>query len=71
MFGSMHREDVKAELRKRFGSVAAFERSRNLPAKSVNEILRGRKSARVADAIDDALNEPIPEACLTGAGSGR
>lgn len=57
----MHREDVKAELRKRFRSVARFERLRGLPEKSVHEVLRGRKSARVSDAIAAALTEPLPQ----------
>jgi lambda repressor-like predicted transcriptional regulator len=58
----LHREDIKAELRKRFGSVAAFEREKNLPNKSVHEILRGRKSARVAAEIEKALTQPLPQA---------
>jgi lambda repressor-like predicted transcriptional regulator len=56
--GGMHPEDVKAALRKRFRSVAAFERAQGLPAKSVSEIFRGRKSARVSGAIEAALNTP-------------
>jgi lambda repressor-like predicted transcriptional regulator len=52
-----HPEDVKADLRKRFGSVARFERAHDLPEKSVNDVLRGRKSARVANAIEAALTE--------------
>lgn len=56
---SMHREDVKAELRKRFGSVAAFERKAKIPEKSVNDVLRGRRSARVEKAIRKALSTPI------------
>jgi lambda repressor-like predicted transcriptional regulator len=58
---SMHREDVKAELRKRFPSIAAFERAKGLPSKSVNEVLRGRRWQRVADAIESALKQPLPE----------
>lgn len=47
----MHREDIKAAIRKRFGTVAAFEQANGLPAKSVNDVLRGRTNARVAKAI--------------------
>jgi lambda repressor-like predicted transcriptional regulator len=54
----MHREDVKAALRKRWGSVARFERLKGLPAKSVHEVMRGRKSARVSEAIERALTDP-------------
>lgn len=53
----MHREDVKAALRKRFGSVAAFERANDLPEKSVTDFLRGYKSARVERAVTDAISE--------------
>lgn len=56
---NMHPEDVKAGLRKRFGSVAAFEAVRNLPTKSVSDVLRGRTSARVSLAIEEALATPV------------
>ncbi|WCT75443.1 hypothetical protein PQ455_10545 [Sphingomonas naphthae] len=55
----MHREDVKAGLRKRFGTIAAFERARSLPPKSVNDVLRGSTNARVTEAIEKALTEPL------------
>lgn len=51
----MHPEDVKAGLRKQFGSVAAFEVAKELPAKSVHDVLRGRPSKRVRQAIEEAL----------------
>jgi len=57
-----HPEDIKAALRKRFGSVAAFERQRGLPEKSVNDVLRGRPSARVRRAIEDTLDTIAPAA---------
>lgn len=38
----MHREDVKAAIRKRFGSLKAFERAENLPLKSVSGVLAGQ-----------------------------
>jgi len=56
---AMHPEDVKAELRKRFGSVAKFERAKELPPKSVTDVLRGYKSARVEKAINEAICVPI------------
>jgi lambda repressor-like predicted transcriptional regulator len=56
MLALMHREDVKAALRKKFGSVTAFERASGLPDKSVHDLLRGRKSARVEDAVNGVLN---------------
>ncbi len=58
MLDAMHREDVKSALRKRHGSVAAFERAAGLPEKSVADVLRGRPSARVTKAIEHELNAP-------------
>ncbi|WP_288457817.1 helix-turn-helix domain-containing protein [uncultured Sphingomonas sp.] len=57
----MHKEDIKAALRKRFGSVAAFERSRGLPEKSVTDLLRGYASARVEKAVVDAISGAVPD----------
>lgn len=54
----MHPEDVKAGLRKQFGSVAAFEHAKELPAKSVHDVLRGRPNKRVREAIEKALTTP-------------
>jgi hypothetical protein len=49
------KEDVKAALRKRFGSVFAFEDAAKLPRKSVSDFLRGRPNQNVATAINNAL----------------
>ncbi|MET0269665.1 MAG: helix-turn-helix domain-containing protein [Sphingomonas sp.] len=57
-FGSMHREDVKAVLRKSYGSIFAFERLHDLPRKSVSDVLRGRPNSRVANAIEKVLAAP-------------
>ena len=63
LLANMHREDVVAAIRKRFGSVAKFERELGLPIKSVNEVLRGRPNARVSEAVEKLLadNDPQPE----------
>lgn len=55
---TMHPEDVKAALRKRFGTISNFEKTKQLPAKSVNDVLRGRPNARVTAAVEEALNNP-------------
>jgi lambda repressor-like predicted transcriptional regulator len=60
MLATMHPEDVKAGLRKRYGTVADFERAKGLPPKSVTEVLRGRAWQRVSDAIECALQEEEP-----------
>jgi lambda repressor-like predicted transcriptional regulator len=52
---ALHPEDVKAALRKQFGSVRAFEIDSALPEKSVTDLLRGRTSQRVSDAVERAL----------------
>lgn len=51
----LHREDIKAKLRKRFRSVTAFEQAMGLPAKSVSDVLRGRSSAATERAIVEEL----------------
>ena len=55
VLGSMHREDMKAALRKNFGSIFAFERAYDLPRKSVSDVLRGRPNQRVTGMIERAL----------------
>lgn len=56
-----HPEDVKAAIRKRFGSMAAFERAERLSTGSVSEILRGRASARTAKAVERVLRAQANE----------
>ena len=56
---SMDREDIMAALKKRFRFVSAFERAYGLPERSVYDVLRGRTSARVTEAIEDALSKPV------------
>lgn len=57
----MHPEDVKAEIRKRFATVSAFERRFELPSKSVHDLLRGRASARVEKAIKAVIERPVSD----------
>jgi lambda repressor-like predicted transcriptional regulator len=57
MLSGMHKEDVKAALRKKFGTVTAFEVAAGIPRGSVHEVLRNRKWRRVEDAISAALME--------------
>ena len=51
MLGSMHKEDIKAALRKKFGTIAAFEKARGLPKKSVHDVLRRRPRGWVEAVI--------------------
>lgn len=55
----MHPEDVKAAIRKQFGSVARFIEERGLPATGVSDLFRGRTSARVREAVEQVLEEQI------------
>lgn len=52
-----HPEDIKAAIRKRFGSLLAFERARGLKRQSVTEILRGRRSARTEREVRRVLEQ--------------
>lgn len=65
MLPTMHPEDVKAGIRKRYGSVAEFERVKGLPPKSVTEVLRGRAWRRVSEAVEAALQENEPPHLLS------
>ena len=53
----MHPEDVKAAIRKRYGTVARFVSVHNLPTSGVSDLFRGRTSARVANAVEKVLVE--------------
>lgn len=53
----VHPEDVKAAIRKRYRSLAAFERAHSLARQSVTEVLRGRPSARTQKAIERLLRD--------------
>ena len=56
-----HPEDVKAAIRKRFGSLRAFEESRGLAARATSEVFRGRASKRTEEAIEEVLAEEAAE----------
>ncbi|MGH7027338.1 helix-turn-helix domain-containing protein [Brevundimonas sp.] len=56
---SVHKEDIKGALRKRYGTLIAFEQAHDLPTQSVKDVLRGRASARVEQAIADDLELPL------------
>jgi len=54
---NMHPEDLKAAIRKRFGTIGAFQHAYDLPKTGFTDFLRGRTSRRVEDAIHSALTE--------------
>ena len=55
MFDGWHPEDVKAAIRKRYGSMREFEQQLGLTVKSSNDVIRGRANSRTADAIRAVL----------------
>lgn len=67
-FAGWHREDVKAVLRRRYGSVFAFEEAKGLPRTSVSDVLRGRRVERTETAILAELAKADPD---TSAEHGR
>lgn len=56
---SLHPEDIKASIRKRHGSLAAFERTRGLPQESVRDVLRGKSVSQTAIAIAEELGVTV------------
>ena len=55
----MHKEDIKAAIRRKHGTVMAFEQAHGLPLGSVKDVLRGRSSARTEGAIAAVLKLPM------------
>lgn len=51
----MHPEDVKAAIRKQFGTVSRFIEAHDLPATGVSDLFRGRTSRRVREAVEGVL----------------
>ncbi|WP_298174593.1 hypothetical protein [Novosphingobium sp.] len=55
----MHPEDIKAAIRKRYGTISRFIEERDLPATGVSDLLRGRTSRRVREAVEDVLKAQV------------
>lgn len=68
---TMHPEDVKAAIRKRHGSLKAFVRLKDLPVTGVQDLLRGRESARVRGAVEEVLSEAANESMKLDRSSGK
>ena len=52
----IHPEDIKASIRKQFGTVRNFELAYDLPNGSVHEVLRRRRWARIERAIESVIS---------------
>lgn len=57
LIDDMHKEDIKAAIRKRYRSLAAFERANLLGKESVTDVLRGGSNRRTREAIERLLRE--------------
>ena len=64
-----HPEDIKAAIRKRYGSVKAFVDAQGLPPTSVSDLFRGRVSRRVTEAVEEVLQTDFSESNSVDASS--
>lgn len=55
----LHREEIKAQIRMRYGSLAKFEKAKKLAKNSVSFVLQGRSILPTAEAIADELDIPV------------
>ena len=54
-----HREEIKAMIRMRYGSLAEFERVKGLPRWSCRDVLIGKSRPRIAQEIANAVGIEI------------
>jgi hypothetical protein len=62
LLDQMHPEDVKAAIRKRFGTIGNFIREKELPTTGVADLFRGRSSHRVREAVEEVLQQDQEQA---------
>lgn len=55
----LHPEELKAQLRMRFGTLVKFEQAKGLAKNSVSFVLQGRAILPTAEAIADELDIPL------------
>ena len=55
----IHPEDLKAAIRKQYGSLLAFEAAHNLGKRGVTDHIKGKTSRRTAEAIAIALKSSV------------
>lgn len=70
LLDQMHPADVRAALQKRFGTVGEFIKVNDLPVTGVSDVLRGRTSKRVREAIEAVLQEQAESINLDDTGTG-
>ena len=54
-FRDLHPEDVRAAIKKQYGTIVAFTKAKDLPATSVHDVLRGGSSLRVEKEIESVI----------------
>lgn len=62
----IHREDLKALLRKRYGSLEAFQLRKGLTGQQVRDLLRGKSSAALAAVAAELNIDPDHLTITTG-----
>lgn len=54
-----NKHDIVAAIKKRYGSVPAFETEKGLCRRSVSDVLRGRKSRRTQEAVAEVVGHSV------------
>ncbi len=55
---TIHKEDVKAIIRKRYGSLEAFASARGVKSQAVRDLLRGKARGPIAEVADELGCDP-------------
>lgn len=55
----MHPEDIKAEIRKKFGSISNFSREKGLHRQAVSDLLQGSSRPKAARLVADAIGKDL------------
>lgn len=55
----LHPEEIKAQLRMRYGTLQEFEKAKGLAPRSVSWLLSGKAIMPAAEAIADELDVPV------------
>lgn len=70
LLDQMHPEDIKAVLRKKFGTIVAFQERKGLPSTAVADLFRGRTSKPAREAVEAVLQENAESINLDDNGGG-
>lgn len=56
-FNDLHHQDVRAAIRKRYGSIASFEQLKGIRKGGVHDLLRGHGGPRAKEEVEKLLSE--------------